>query len=191
MRRIARWIVVAALTFTVGLACVLLPGVVSQLRGLNEEPVVAAPPMAVNDDLKKCRDVYEEERTPDDFGQFWSEFRSAVSSDDKEKLYALTRHEQFSWEAGEVRLHHPLCGEDGDYYFVIRSYDEFSRSYDQLFAASFKKAILTRAPVPNNQHLYTISWVERKGRYGNSYELMFSNANGRGFKFIGASMGPG
>jgi hypothetical protein len=191
MKRIARHVAIASLTFIVGLSCVLLPATLSQLKGYFEEPVVEAPSMVVNDDPKRCHEVYEESRAPDDFGQFWSEFKSAVSRDDRERLYELTAHDEFSWEPGDIKLHHKLCGESGDYYFVIKNFDDFSQSYDQLFTASVKKQILKQTPLLDNQHFHGISWLEGKGRYRTSSFLEFSDSKGRGFKFIGALMGPG
>jgi hypothetical protein len=192
MKRIARRIGVASLTFAVGLTCVLLPAVVSQVRGFFEEPVVEPPPLALKSDELKCLEFYDEANTPDDFGQFWSAFKAGIGQNDREKLYPLIAHDGFSWEPGGIYLPIKTCGEYDPYYptYLIKNFDQFSRNYELLFPDSFKKAILTQAPTYEGDSSYVLGWADRKGPHRGSFSLYFQNTDGRGYKLVGALMGP-
>lgn len=190
MRRMTLRLGIAALTCAVGLVIVSLTHVLPKLKAIFSEPNVEAPPLASLDQAPY--EVYPEARTTDDFDQFWSEFKSAVARDDKEKLYTLVHCNEFSWDAGEVNLKDKRSAEISDHYRVIRNYDDFARNYSKIFPAFIKRAILSRQPMKSNGFGgYDVQWVEGKGRYKEFYTLMFFNNEDYGYKFMGALVGPG
>jgi hypothetical protein len=185
MRRITFGIATAALTFLLGSSCVFLFGFVPELREFFEEPAPDVPPVVLKDDSYRCLEFYDEARTPENFDQFWSEFTSAVRQDDKEKLYALTEHGDFSWVTGGLKLSRRMCGDSPYYYYFIRDYDEFSRNYELIFNRTFKEAILTRTPEVSGPYAYSIYGEDGTGRRLKTFTLTFSNYKREGFKFVG------
>lgn len=126
---------------------------------------------------------YDDSWTTDDFEQFGAEFKSAVRSDDKEKLFSLTLHKQFSWEERGLRL---SSKPNDNYYYFIKSYDEFLRDYQKIFSAQIKREILNGKFIESTKQFYSLEWQTQEA----SYTLMFQYIEGKGYKFTGLLMGP-
>lgn len=139
-------------------------------------------------------DFYNEPLTTNNLNDFWSEFQSAVRSDNKGKLFALTLHYKFIWSIGNLKLGFrsgsPLSSpglEGHGYFYVFKSYDEFLRNYQILFSKTIKKPILNGTPNRSSLECdcYEIKWADDA-----NYKLLFEYIEGVGYKFTGLVVEP-
>ncbi|MBV9924468.1 MAG: hypothetical protein JOZ96_05450 [Acidobacteria bacterium] len=192
MRRTALRSLIAAVAFAAGLACAKLPAASAALGEFFAEPVVEAPAMHLSAEQWKCLEFYEESHTPSDFKEFWAEFKSALARDDRARLYELTAHESFAWEAEVLTLPHKTCWADRPEWlwtpgteYVIKNRAQFSRNYDRIFTRALKGASAAREPLPNWPDSYIMTFSE-SGDPDVPFRTVRFADDGRGYKFTGA-----
>ena len=139
--------------------------------------------------------------TTADFQQFWSTFRAAVQTDDREKLYSLTVRCNFTWwnwdgRALPVRSREFLealySGNLSPYEvsavnacIVFQTKQEFLESYGMIFNADTKRYLLAGTLKRTANGDYDIEW-----RDGGVNRLNFRNIPGVGYKFMGNDWEP-
>jgi hypothetical protein len=138
-----------------------------------------------------------EPQTTDDFQEFWREFRGAVGSEDKEKLFALIHTCSFNWWGPSLPLrdadcvpgpvegcqHHPYTlGGRG----VFGSRNDFDMTYDRIFTKAIRTRIMDGSPWKMCEG-FAISW-ESDGNGTDS--LTFEKIKGVGYKFSGLDWEP-
>lgn len=196
MRRVFLNIAAAALTFAVGLGLAALPGPAGRSGGVREASPLNDTPVHVGDS-RGGRETYGEAQTPEDFKQFWAEFRSAVAREDSEGLYDLTAHEGFYWRRAGLTLESEPCEDSSVSFeppgyvaavtgcvFFIKDREEFSRNCPVIFRRTLRRAVLTREPIQNWPDSYILN-VPAEGRRGAAELTVVFVDDGRGFKFAG------
>lgn len=139
-----------------------------------------------------------EPQTTDDFQEFWREFRSAVGSEDKEKLFALIHTCSFNWWDTSLPLMNADCvpGMIGDcdrshYSYggrqLFQSRKDFDLTYDRIFTKAIRARIINDTPWKTCGG-FLISW-ESDGGYGTDL-LIFDQVKGAGYKFSGGEWEP-
>ena len=193
MRRTMLRFLIASIAFAAGVTCARLHGVVTGPGGPSGASPAAAYRTAA-EAARPCRGKPSAaDAAPEDFGQFWARFKSAVGRGDKEALYALTSRESFTWEPTGLTFKRTPKGDEsaGSYdviyafhpRFKVESYDEFSDNYERIFTRAFRKAVLTGEPSNNWYDSYILSFPA--GGEGDWRTVMFVDEEGRGYKFTG------
>ena len=181
MRRKILWLTVAVLTFVVGLAIAWLVNIYQQPKEQSEVSPV---------NLDYMREGYcRESETTHDFEKFWTEFQSAVRTNDKVKLFSMIATCKFKWPSEELGLKRTeKLKTSHDYFFKFFKFekqDELVRNYDRIFAKKIKGEILECVSPKGRDKSYLIEWMDQYG----SFTLDFTDS-GSGFKFVGLEEGP-
>lgn len=139
--------------------------------------------------------------TTADFQRFWSTFRAAVQTDDKDKLYSLTVRCNFTWwnwyrlglhlrsreflqafYSGNLSPYEIYAVNAG---LVFQTKQEFLDSYGIIFNADTKRHLLAGTLTRTANGDYDIQWRD----VGLNY-LSFRNVPGVGYKFMGDDWEP-
>lgn len=191
MRRKILWLIVAGLTFVIGLAFAWFVNVSQQSKEQSEVSPI---------NLDYMRASYcNRSETPHDFGQFWTEFQSAVRTDDKAKLFSMIEICNFYWQESKLdlktvdKLYLKFQVEDMKSFYELGTLDnyffedqnDFVRNYDRIFTKRVRREILETKSPKGSKQSYFIEWLEKNG----SATLNF-NDSGNGFKFDGLEIGP-
>jgi hypothetical protein len=139
--------------------------------------------------------------TTEDFQQFWSTFRTAVQTDDKDKVYSLTTRCNLTWwnwyhlglTLRSREYLESLYAGNLDVYeihavnnrLVFQTKQEFLDSYGIIFNADTKRHLLQRTPTQTASGAYDIQWRDQGLNY-----LSFRNVAGVGYKFLGNDWEP-
>lgn len=139
-----------------------------------------------------------EPQTTKDFQEFWREFRSAVSADDRDKLFPLIHTCRFSWwdqhdlvlrEAncvpGPIEDCHPRPHYFGGYQ-IFESRHDFDMTYERIFTKANKLRILNGTPWQTSNG-YAVSWEPGPNE---TYSLNFERIEEVGYKFAGLAWEP-
>lgn len=143
----------------------------------------------------------DETPTTADFQQFWTTFRAAVQTDDKDRLYALTARCEFTWWNWEHQrlqlrtrefLDTSYSGNLGAHdnpainaALVFQTKQEFIDSYGIIFTADTKRHFLDGKVSETGSGRYDIRW-----RDDGLNSLSFRNVAGVGYKFTGKDWEP-
>ena len=195
MRRKILWLTVAGLTFVVGLA-------VAWFVNVSQKPEEQSEVSPIN--LDHMRESYcNRSETPHDFEQFWTEFQSAVRTDDKAKLFSMIEVCNFDWQESWMERKLDLKTVDELYlkfqvvdmksiydlrtsnHYFFEEQNDFIRNYDRIFTKRVKSEILENKSPKGSEQSYFIEWLEKNG----SATLNFIDS-GSGFKFVGLEIGP-
>ncbi|HKV39473.1 MAG TPA: hypothetical protein VJX67_09690 [Blastocatellia bacterium] len=108
----------------------------------------------------------------DGFEQFFSEFKIAVTTDDKDKLISMISFDDFTWEGGDLGQ--------------LRTKEEFLEDYDLMFTKNIKGEIAKGKPEKRANGSYDIVWHSRQ----EEYSLFFSPQKDGTYKFSGLTEEP-
>jgi hypothetical protein len=153
---------------------------------------------------RKLGDYCTEASTTNDFDQFWSEFRTAVKSDNKDKLFAMVRACDFVWEGQpwkteptlKLKLADCVVGPLDDCQpwgystgarQVFQNRTDFDKNYDRIFTKAITDGVLNGVPWEESEGRYDVSWEPAKNE---TLSLTFERLVGIGYKFSGLEWVP-
>ena len=138
----------------------------------------------------------EQAKTTSDFERYWSEFRTAVRSGNKESLFSMVNTCSFVWDNGTgstlpLRSPEQIAAEFiGPYKavgtpLVFETQDDFLQNYNVVFSPPIRDRLLRNAPVRLFEGVNEIRWRDK-----GLNSLRFDNVAGVGYKFSGLSWEP-
>lgn len=111
-------------------------------------------------------------RNDDSFGLFFSDFKKAVDTDDKEKMASLINFPNFTWEGSEN--------------LQVKTKEAFLNNYGRMFTPAVKKKIIAAGkPSKVDDNTYFLNWYVKD----TEYSLDFARKPDESFKFLGLTLG--